>query len=148
MTDYYEQDFQQQVAAGASVKIAAEAMATAYLDGKPKLRGKHKITSSERDACFWASPFLNELPAETWRSDLMVLALARYFAQQRIANVELLARIATVSPRVVCNAVRYSGLVLCQHSPHRTDLDQIAGRHYQEIAELCKALELQLVSMR
>ncbi|RUR67492.1 hypothetical protein EJP67_10500 [Variovorax guangxiensis] len=120
---------------------AAEATASAYLDGKPKLRGKYKVTSAERDADFWSSPFLEELPSEVWRSDLMVLALARYFAQERTTNVNLLARIATDSPRVLSDAVRYSGLVLCQHSPRRTDLDQIAGVH-PEVAELSKMLDV------
>lgn len=71
----------------------------------------------------------------------MVLALSRYFAQERIANLDLLTRIATDSPRALCNAVRYSGLVLRQHSPRRTDLDRIAGCHH-EIAELCKVLDI------
>lgn len=120
---------------------AAEATASAYLDGKPKLRGKYKVASAERDADFWSSPFLEKIPSGVWRSDLMVLALARYFAQEHIANAALLTRIATDSPCALCNAVRYSGLVLCQHSPRRTDLDQIAGAH-PEVAELCKVLDV------
>ncbi|WP_440532384.1 hypothetical protein [Variovorax sp. YR566] len=141
MPNYYDQYFQQQLTVQVSLHAAAEATASAYLDGKPRLRGKYKVTSAERDADFWSSPFLEELPSEAWRSDLMVLALARYFAQERIANVDLLARIATDSPRVLCNAVRYAGLVLCQHSPRRTDLAQIAGAH-PEVAELCKVLDI------
>ena len=147
MTDYYEQHFHQRVAEGATVRMAAEASAAAYLDGKPKLRGKHKITSSERDSVFWSSPFLQLLPVEIWTSDLMALALSRYFAQKRFANVNLLARIATAAPEVVRNAVRYSGLVLDQTSPRRTDLDQIAGRH-QEIAELCRVLDIFAIAHR
>lgn len=139
--DYYEQHFHQRVAEGATARMAAEATAAAYLDGKPKLRGKHKITSSERDSGFWSSPFLPLLPVEIWTSDLMTLALSRYFAQERFANVDLLARIATEAPQVVCNAARYSGLVLGQTSPRRTDLDQIAGRHH-EITELCRVLDI------
>lgn len=141
MPNFYDPYFRQQLTAQASLHAAAEATASAYLDGKPRLRGKYKVTSVERDADFWSSPFLEELPSEVWRSDLMVLALARYFAQERIANVALLMRIATDSPRVLWNAVRYSGLVLCQHSPRRTDLDQIAGAH-PEVAELCKVLDV------
>lgn len=106
VTNYYEQHFRRRATAGASVKTAAEETAATYLDGKPRLRGKHKITSSERDAGFWSSPFLDELPAEIWWADLMVLALARYFGQERIANVKLLALIAAGSPPVVCKAVR------------------------------------------
>lgn len=141
MPNYYDQYFQQQLTTGVSLLAAAEATASVYLDGKPKLRGKYKLTSAERDADFWSGSFLEELPSEIWRSDLMGLALARYFAQERIANVNLLMRIGTDSPSVLCNAVRYSGLVLCQHSPRRTDLDQIAGTH-PEVAELCKVLDI------
>jgi Holliday junction resolvase-like predicted endonuclease len=141
VTNFYDLYFRQQLTAQASLHAAAEATARAYLDGKPRLRGKYKVTSAERDADFWSSPFLEELPSEVWRSDLMVLALARYFAQERISNVNLLTRIATDSPRVLCNAARYAGLVLCKHSPRRTDLDQIAGAH-PEVAELCKVLDI------
>jgi Holliday junction resolvase-like predicted endonuclease len=139
--NFYDPYFRQQLTAQASLHAAAEATASAYLDGKPKLRGKYKVTSAERDADFWFSPFLEELPSEVWRSDLMTLALARYFAQERVANVDLLTRIVTDSPGVLCNAVRHAGLVLCQHSPRRADLDQIAGAH-PEIAELCKVLDI------
>ena len=139
--NFYDPYFRQQLIAQVSLQGAAEATASAYLDGKPKLRGKYKVASAERDADFWSSPFLEELPSGVWRSDLMVLALARYFAQERIANVDLLARIARDSPSALRNAVRYSGLVLCQHSPRRTDLDQIAGAH-PEVAELCKVLDI------
>lgn len=141
MVDFYDQHFRQQLAAGVSRHSAVEATANIYLDGKPKLRGKHKITSAERDADFWSSVFLRELPSDFWKSDPMPLALARYFAQERVANVDLLTHIAKDLPETLCNAVRHSGLVLRQHSPRRADLDQIAGTH-PEVAELCKVLDI------
>jgi len=50
----------------------------AYLDGKPSNRGKKKITLAERDAAFWSSGFVNDVPAELWRSDILTHALTRY----------------------------------------------------------------------
>jgi hypothetical protein len=141
LSDYYDQLFQKEVSAGRSVHAAADLVAEAYLDGKPRLRGKHKVTSSERDAEFWSSAFLELLPTDAWTSDLMELALARYFAQERVANPKLLAQLATDSPRAVRNAVRYSGLVLRQQSARKPELNLMAGCHH-EIAELCKILDI------
>lgn len=139
--DYYDQTFQKEVSAGASLRAAAYRVAEAYLDGKPKFRGKHKVTSSERDASFWASEFLQRLSPEAWSSRLMALALARYFAQERVANVRLLAKLTSDSPHVVRDAVRYSGLVLREQSARKTELNSVAGHHH-EIAELCKILDI------
>lgn len=141
MADFYDQHFRQQLAAGVPRHSAVEETTSIYLDGKPKLRGKHKITSAERDTDFWSSVFLRELPSDFWKSDPMPSALARYFAQERVANVDLLTRIAKDLPETLCNAVRHSGLVLRQHYPRRADLDQIAGTH-PEGAELCKVLDI------
>ncbi|MFZ3175067.1 MAG: hypothetical protein WA146_09245 [Thiobacillus sp.] len=117
-----------------------ELFVEAYLDGKPSNRGKKKITQAERDAAFWSSGFVNDVPAELWRSDILTLALTRYLRQERVANIELLGRIALLAPDAVLRAVRHSGLVLLPHSPRRVELDQIAGST-PEIAELCRVLD-------
>jgi len=108
---------------------------------KPRLRGKQKITSRERDADFWMNALGNELPMEIWESEAMVMSLARYFAHERIANVELLSRIASTLPLSVRDAVRNSELVLCQSSPRRTELGQLAACH-PDIAALFRVLDI------
>ena len=129
------------IESGESPKAAEEAVVGAYLDGKPSNRGKKKITQTERDAAFWSSVVVNNVPAESWRSDILTLALTRYLRQERVANMELLRHIALLAPDAVSRAVRHSRLVLFPHSPRRAELNQIAGST-PEIGELCRVLDL------
>ena len=137
----YDRMYEGLIGSGESPKVAVEDVVAAYLDGKPSNRGKKKIMQAERDAAFWLSGFVNSVPAESWQSDIQTLALTRYLRQERVANIELLGRIATVAPETVCRAARHSGLVLMPHSPRRTELDRIAGSILQ-IGELCRVLDL------
>ena len=118
-----------------------ERCTTAYLDGKPKLRGKHKITAGQRDQDFWTCLASHEPPAELWRTELLILALARYFAQDKLSDVNLLSRIADVAPDTLCTAVRRSGLVLRAASRHRLALQSVAALR-PDIEELNRVLEI------
>ena len=124
---YYDTLFTDNVQAGHSSTDAAVVVAEAYLDGKPRKRGKHKFTWAERDAAFWSSGFLRTLPADAWHTEPLVLALARYMNQERVSNPALLEHIATIAPEAVRRAIRYSGLVLRQHSPRRREVDRLAA---------------------
>ncbi|MDT3706161.1 MAG: hypothetical protein ROZ09_05000 [Thiobacillus sp.] len=137
----YDRLYEGLIESAESAKAAVEVVVEAYLDGKPSNRGKKKITQAERDAAFWSSGFVNDVAAELWRSDILTLALTRYLRQERVANMELLGRIALLAPDAVSRAVRHSGLVLLPHSPRRAELDQIAGST-PEIAELCRVLDI------
>ena len=137
----YDRLYEGLIESGESAKAAVEVVVEAYLDGKPSNLGKKKITPAERDAAFWSSGFANDVPAELWQSDILTLALTRYLRQERVANMELLGRIALLAPDAVSRAVRHSGLVLLPHSPRRVELDQIAGST-PEIAELCRVLDI------
>lgn len=147
MSHYYDQRFQRMMDSGESLLCAAEEMARAYLDGKPSLCGKHKVTWAERHADYWTSAFLTGLPAEAWQSQLMMLALAKYMGQERVTNVAMLAAVADVAPATLVCAVRCSGLVLHQTSPRRSDLNQLAAAH-PVISELCKVLDIFEVAHR
>ena len=137
----YERRFQRLIDAGEDLPFAAEHAALAYLDGKPALRGKYKVTRAERHAAFWSSSFLTDLPAPAWQSQAMMLALAQYMGQERVASMTMLAHLVAVAPDVLVRAVRCSGLVLKQHSPRRTELDYLAAS-MPAIAELCKVLDI------
>jgi hypothetical protein len=137
--NYYQQHFQHWIGAGEDLYFAVQHTATAYLDSKPALRGKHKITRAERHAAFWSSSFLTDLSAQAWQSQAMMLALAQYMGQERVSNMAMLANVASVAPDVLVRAVRCSGLVLNQHSPRRTELGLLAAAN-PLIAELCKVL--------
>ncbi len=141
LNNHYEQRLQQLTDAGENLFDALEEAALAYLDNRPTHRGKHKVTRAERHAAFWSSSFLTSLPASAWRSPTMMLALAQYMSQERVANTAMLANVAAVAPDVLVRAVRCSGLVLLQHSPRRTELDSLAAAH-PVIAELCKVLAI------
>jgi Holliday junction resolvase-like predicted endonuclease len=136
----FDQRFQQLIAAGETLPFALESTAVAYLDSRPTRNGK-PLTRAERHAAFWASSFLTDLPAQAWQSQTMMLALAQYMGQERVANMATLANVAAVAPDVLVRAVRCSGLVLRQHSPRRTELDLLAASH-PGIAELCKVLDI------
>jgi hypothetical protein len=137
----FEQRFQRLIDTGENVPCAVAEVTLAYLDNKPALRGKHKVTRAERHAAFWSSSFLTDLPAQVWQSQAMMLALAQYMGQERVANIAMLANVAAVAPDVLVRAVRCSGLVLTQHSPRRTELDRLAASN-PRIAELCKVLDI------
>ncbi len=136
----YEQRFRRLIDEGQDLGFAAEQAAQAYLDSKPSRNGK-PLTRAERDAAFWSSSFLADLPAHAWQSQAMMLALAQYMGQERVSNMVMLASVAMVAPDVVVRAVRWSGLVLTQHSPRRTELDLLASSS-PLIAELCKVLDI------
>ena len=138
---YFEQRVQCQLDANDDLFEAVEDAALTYLDNKPDLRGKHKITRAERHTAFWSSSFLTNLPLPAWKSQAMMLALAQYMGQERVANIAMLANVAAVAPDVLVRAVRCSGLVLCPNSPRRSELDQLAASS-PVISELCKVLDI------
>ena len=127
---------------GQSLEVAALAVVEDYLDGKPRQRDKKtRLTGADRNLAFWSSHLVQAIPLESWKSKTFTLALSRYFAQERTANTALLAELASSAPEAICNAVRYSGLVLRQHSPRRSELDQLAASS-PDIAELCRVLDI------
>ena len=140
-SDLYDRMLDQLCGAGVEIECVIETVVETYLDGKPTARGKHKYTRYERDADFWRSRFVDALPLDAWSSERLTLALSRYFGQERVASPALLERIATASPQTVKRAVRWSGLVLGQSSPRRTELDRIATSN-ADIAELCRVLDI------
>ncbi len=138
---YYENRFNHRIEVGETFISAVEETGSEYLDGKPSVRGKRKITRAERHSAFWSSCFLTDLPAQAWQSQTMMLALAQYMGQERVSNMAMLANVAAVAPDVLIRAVRCSGLVLTQHSPRRTELGLVAVSN-PLIAELCRVLDI------
>lgn len=134
----YDRMFDRAQLSGLSAQSAAELVAEAYLDGKPRTRGKHKIAEIERCRAFWSSEHLGALPLDIWRGDTMTLALARYMSQDRYSNFAQIERIAQM-PDVLRRATRYSGLVLRPQSPRRQELYLLA-RRLPHVAELCNVL--------
>ena len=77
----YQRSYQELLSSGNGEVNAATLVTENYLDGKPALRGKNKVTQSERDLAFWSAEFLQDIPAKLWGTDVMTLALARYLDQ-------------------------------------------------------------------
>lgn len=138
--NYYDVLFER-LSGSSSVPLAVELVAEAYLDGKPQVLRKKRTTRRDRDKLFWSSRPVVECTPESWHSEVMMLALARYLGQEPVAAVGLLSRVAKVAPAALVRAVRYSGLVLNQHSPRRTELDEAAVGQ-AEVLELCKVLAI------
>lgn len=122
----YERSLARLRDAGIEIDQAMSLLVEDYLDGKPRLVGKRKLTRADRDAAFWSSAVILSLPVECWREESWLLALSRYFQQERVANLPLMKKIAEAAPESIVRAVRYSGLVLQQSSPRRTELDALA----------------------
>lgn len=138
MSNLYIRFFDAPVPPEASPATAALAAANAYLDNKPA-RATVRIGRARRDADFWTCPHWATVPIDTWRSEVMTLALARYFAQETTANPELLERLAVACPAVLVKAVRHSGLVLTHSPVRRAELAALGERH-PDVAELCRVL--------
>jgi hypothetical protein len=140
--NFYDKAFSQLADAGMPVASAAISVTEDYLDNRPRLRGKVKVTGVQRDAAFWSSAFLASLPADSWRSEQLTLALARYMGQERVSSVPLLERIATLAPESLLKAVRRSGLVLQPASPRRAEVDRLAAMHPAALGETARILSL------
>lgn len=93
-SNYYDGIFECERLAGSSVQGAAELAAEAYIDGKPRERGKHKVAESERCNAYWSSAHVKMVPLDGWRAHVMTLALARYLAQDLGVHVAQLERVA------------------------------------------------------
>ncbi|MDM0067058.1 hypothetical protein [Variovorax sp. J31P207] len=141
MSNLYDALFAAYDPARESTQTAATHVATAYLDGRPKMQGRRKVSAAQRNRDLWSCAAWQEVPAAAWRSEIMVLALARYFAQEQSANPTLLHRIALACPESLCVAVRRSRLVLKPTSARRQELDAIAASQ-PDIAELCRVLDI------
>ena len=139
MTNLYDHHFPASSKTTSIWMEATQSAATAYLDGKPRQTGRHRLTAGQRDAAFWSCIAWTEIPAEQWYSGVLPLALARYFAQEAVTNAALLERIAAVCPDAICQAVRWSGLVLRPAPVRREELAGLARLH-PEVAELCEVL--------
>ena len=139
--NYYDRLFARLIAAGTPAPSAIEMIADAYLDGRPELQGTRKVTRKERDGLFWTSGAVAGCVPEAWNTETMVLALARYLGQEPTAITGLVDRVSQEAPDALICAVRYSGLVLNQQSPRRTELDRAAAAS-PEVNKLCRVLDM------
>ena len=137
----YDGLFAANIKVGLSSTDAAVMVADAYLDGKPRRRGKRKTTWAERDAAFWSSEFLRTLPAEAWHTESSVLALARYMGQSRVDAPELMEHLASIAPESVKRAIRYSGFVLQGQSPRRPEIARLAAIRPETFSDFVRVLD-------
>lgn len=140
-TNYYDNLCARLIGDSVLLPIAIERVAGAYLDGKPVLVGKMKLTKKERDSLFWSSNVVQECPPESWNAEAMSFALARYLGQGAVAAEGLVARVARDAPDALIRAVRHSGLVLNPHSSRRAEVDWAASEN-EAVAKLCRVLDL------
>ena len=92
--------------AGAAVPlpVAVERVAGAYLDGRPMPVGNKTLTKKDRDSLFWSSSVVKECPPDSWNSEAMMLALARYLGQEPVTAEGLVTRVAREAPDALTRA--------------------------------------------
>ena len=105
-TNYFDDLFLRLSDHGVPLPVAVERVATAYLDGKPLPVGKKKPSKKERDSLCWSSNVVKDCPAESWHSEAMVLAVARYVGQERVAAEGFMTRVAREAPDALIRAVK------------------------------------------
>ena len=137
----YEPYFENLDGTSAAWVAAADAAASAYLDGRPKRSSLRETTGIQRDAAFWRCPAWMDAPPVCWRGEALRLALVRYFSQEPVSNPALLERIATSCPDAILFAVRRSRLAARPASVRRFELDAL-GAVSLEMAELRCALDI------
>ena len=136
MSSYYETIFSEACQSDQSEARAADLAATAFLDGKPQRRGKNKVTATERHEAFWSAGFLYELPKEAWTQESLVLALACYLGQDRVACPSIVSHVVALAPEALQRAARYAELVLRQESPRWDEVVALADAHPETVGEL------------
>ena len=142
IAEYYARAFAVAKRSGCAPTEAVVRVAELYLDGKPRRTGGKRFGQPERDGAFFSWRILGELPARAWREDPLLLALAQYLAQDRVASPGLIAHVASVAPEQTRRAIRLSGLVLKPGSPRRAEVAGLARTAPLEFGELGRTLEI------
>lgn len=137
----YEPYFENLDGTPAAWVAAADAAASAYLDGRPRRSSQRETTGSQRDAAFWRCPAWMEAPPVCWHGEAFRLALVRYFSQEPVSSPALLERIASSCPEAILFAVRRSRLAVRPASARRRELDAL-GAVSPEMAELRCVLDI------
>jgi len=131
----YELKFEQAITLGLSIPNAAISVTEMYLSGKP---ARKKIKAADRNSYFWSCRFLITLSSDLYESEPFTLALARYMEQEKTACFDLVHHISKISPETVRRAVRYSKLVLRQHSERWKEIEKIAAIETKEFSEFIR----------
>ena len=142
IAEYYARAFAAAERSGCTPTEAIVRVIELYLDGKPRGTGRKRVSQRERDGAFFSWRILGELPARAWQEDPLLLALARYVAQDRVAAPGLLAHVASVAPEQTRRAIRLSGLVLKPDSPRRAEVVRLAKTAPLEFGEVVRTLEV------
>ncbi|MFA0356908.1 NERD domain-containing protein [Vibrio breoganii] len=112
----------------------------AYLYRTPSKKRKAK-PQLNRDESFWNSKFVFEIPLATYKTDIFILALARYFAQDIAKNFNLMTKIFAESPVTIRTAIRRSQLVLKKEHAKWNEIRTLANQNPHELVELIATCE-------
>lgn len=137
----YEQRFQTLLAEGLSNSVAAMQITERYIDQKPVLRGKKKLSLAEHDHAFWSSSFLTLITPADWESEIGRLALVRYLRQNRSARLDVLSYVAHEAPDALLWAVRRSRIAMSAPTDRLAELETI-GRLQPDVAEQCEIIAI------
>jgi hypothetical protein len=113
----------------------------AYLYRTPSKKRKTK-PQLNRDESFWNSKFVFEIPLATYKTDIFILVLARYFAQDIAKNFNLMTKIFAESPETIRTAIRRSQLVLKKEHAKWKEIKTLANQNPHELVELIATCEV------
>ncbi|MBE4578400.1 hypothetical protein BOO30_11740 [Vibrio navarrensis] len=112
----------------------------AYLYRNPPQKRKMK-PQPNRDESFWNSKFVFDIPLSTYKTDIFILALTRYFAQDIAKNFNLMTKIYAESPVTIRTAIRRSQLVLKKEHAKWNEIRTLANQNPHELVELITTCE-------
>jgi len=136
---YFEQKYSSLLEKGCSCDEASLEVIDAYLAGKPKNSIKKKKVN--QDYLFWSSKVIWDFSTAVLSSNAFVLALARYFTQEKTTNFDLLEHITKTSSSSVCKGLRHSEVVLRPQSEKWTEIKKLGATVPGSLTKLIKVCE-------
>jgi len=134
----YEKFFQVNLKATGSQKLAAEACAHFYLDGRPVKSG---YTQQVRTAALWKCSFWETVTETNYSSDVISFALGRSL-HLGLANEKLFQRLLETEPETLKRGIRYSQVFLQPDSQPWTGILSIANDRNSDFLQFIKVCQL------
>jgi hypothetical protein len=120
-----------------------------YLDGKPVMTGKRKLSVADRDLDFWGASFWDNVSTEIIKTEIFAIVLARYLRQNKITRSGWLQHLVSEVPCALQRAIRYSQIFLFPTEPHWKEIKALnVGEEFSQFLDACAILRGRRVRSR